>query len=226
MLTTIFTVLAVIVAVAATVLAMIFIIPESKREHLGSFGKFIHDLCNFKFLVIEKILKALYIFTSVFAVIYGFLNIFCFWTDWNGNLRWNGLMGIAIMILGPIVVRIAYELTMLMILLTKNTISINNKIKGDGKNGDDIFDIKMPEKAPKAPKAPAYQAPVNNQYQAPVNQYQAPVNPAPQAPVNPTPQAPVNNAPQAPAENAPLGSFCGKCGAPLAPNGKCPNCNI
>lgn len=202
MLTTIFTILAVLVAIAATVLAMIFIIPENKRENLGSFGKFIHDLCNFKFLIIEKILKALYIFSTVFIIVFGFLNLFNFYTNWNGDLRWGGLMGIAYMILGPIVIRLTYELTMLMILLTKNTISINNKIKGeDTKDGDSIFDVKLPERKPKP--QPVYQAPANNVYQAP----QAPVNPAPQQ----VPQAPVS-------------SFCGRCGSPLLPNGQCPNC--
>lgn len=204
MLLTIFTILAVLVAIAATVLAMIFITPESKREKLGSLGKFIHDLCNFKFLIIEKILKALYIFSTVFIVVFGFLNLFNFYTNWNGDLRWGGLNGIAYMILGPIVIRLAYEITMLLVLLVKNTTAINNKIKGDADNGDDIFTVKMPEKKAKAPKvAPVYQAPVNNPYQAP----QAPVNPAPQ-------QAP----------QAPVGSFCGRCGSPLLPNGQCPNC--
>lgn len=55
-------IIALLLAIAATVLAFIFIVPEKKRDKLGKFGKFLHDTCNFKYLIIEKILQALYIF--------------------------------------------------------------------------------------------------------------------------------------------------------------------
>lgn len=42
-----FMVAAIILAIAATVLAFIFIVPEKKREKLNAFGKFLHDTCNF-----------------------------------------------------------------------------------------------------------------------------------------------------------------------------------
>ena len=58
-----FMVAAIILAIAATVLAFIFIVPEKKREKLNAFGKFLHDTCNFKYLVVEKLLQALYIST-------------------------------------------------------------------------------------------------------------------------------------------------------------------
>ena len=60
----IFSVVAIIFAIAATVLAFIFVVPEKKREKLGTFGKFVHDTVNFKYLIVEKILQALYIFCN------------------------------------------------------------------------------------------------------------------------------------------------------------------
>ena len=67
----IFLVIAAVLAIAATVLAFIFIVPEKRREKMNAFGRFLQDLCSFKFLVVEKILQALYIFSTAFIVLYG-----------------------------------------------------------------------------------------------------------------------------------------------------------
>lgn len=52
----IFTIVGGILAIVATVLAYVFIVPEKRREKLNAFGKFLHDTCNFKYLIVEKIL--------------------------------------------------------------------------------------------------------------------------------------------------------------------------
>lgn len=67
-----FTVSAILFAIAATVLAFIFIVPEKRREKLNAFGKFLHDTCNFKYLVVEKLLQALYIFATSLVILNGF----------------------------------------------------------------------------------------------------------------------------------------------------------
>lgn len=50
----IFLVIAAVLAIAATVLAFIFIVPEKRREKMNAFGRFLQDLCSFKFLVVER----------------------------------------------------------------------------------------------------------------------------------------------------------------------------
>lgn len=133
-------IIALLLAIAATVLAFVFIVPEKKRDKLGKFGKFLHDTCNFKYLIIEKILQALYIFATALTILIGFFMLFC--TDWNG---WMGGKGILLIILGPIGVRVTYELLMMAVLAVKNIISINNKLRNQ--NGDaaapDIFSPDM-----------------------------------------------------------------------------------
>lgn len=52
--------------------------------------------------------------------------------------QWLGGYGILVMILGPIVIRLVYELLMMVIILIKNVISINNKLKNQ--NGDNATD--------------------------------------------------------------------------------------
>lgn len=120
----VFSLIAIIVAIAATVLAFIFIIPENRREKLGSFGRFLHDTCNFKYLVVEKLLQALYVFSTVLVILNGFFTMV------GGYLGVYGFfVGLLMMVLGPVAVRLVYELMMMLILLVKNVISINGKLK-------------------------------------------------------------------------------------------------
>ena len=154
---TLFTVLALLAAVAAVVLAFIFILPEKKRESLGKFGKLLHDTLNFKFLVIEKVLQALYIFATAFVIVYGFLMLFYVQSNPFASInRWYGGYGIMLMLLGPIVIRVIYELMMLAVLLVKNVISINNKLKSqnDEEQKEDVFAIPDLNQYKSEPAAP------------------------------------------------------------------------
>ena len=125
-------IIGIVVAIAGTVLAFIFLLPEKKRTSLNKFFQVIADIFNFKILFIEKILKALYIFVTLFCVVCGFFMLFSgerlssFWGE--GSFKSFALQGLILMIFGPIVVRVTYELLMLIILLVQNVISINKKI--------------------------------------------------------------------------------------------------
>ena len=133
-----FSVIGGILAVVATVLAYVFIVPENRREKLNAFGKFLHDTCNFKYLIVEKILQALYIFFTADMIILGFFMLFAAPKDFFGDRHWLGGYGILVMVLGPIVIRLVYELLMMAVLLLKNVISINNKLRsqnGEGEKG-------------------------------------------------------------------------------------------
>lgn len=137
-----FGIIATILAIIATVAAFILVVPESKREKLGRFGKFLHDAVNFKFLIVEKILQALYIFVTAYLILCGFFMLFMAPETWTGR-HWLGGYGILLMVLGPIAVRLCYELLMMAVLLLKNVISINNKLRNqnEGKAQDGIFAV-------------------------------------------------------------------------------------
>ena len=140
----IISILALLSAIAATVLAFIFIVPEKKRAKLGGIAKLLHDILNFKFLIVEKIMQAFYIFSTAFVMMTGFFMLF-YVEEVGGyyysSTVWYGGYGLLVMILGPILVRLAYEFVMMFILLIKNVIQINNKLKAaDGeKKEEDIF---------------------------------------------------------------------------------------
>lgn len=148
-------VIAIILALSATVLAFIFIIPEKKREKLKGILRLFHDIFNFKFMIIEKIFQFLYVFATAYIIIEGFFELFSF--DWYGN--WVGYTGFLTMILGPIAIRIVYELVMLALIAVKNIIQINNKLKNQNEDVKDDSTFAMPdfkdykEEEPVAPQA-------------------------------------------------------------------------
>ena len=130
-----------VLALAATVLAFIYIVPEKKREKLGAFGRFLHDTCNFRYLMVEKILQALYIFSTAAVILFGILMLFrTEYNYWTGGRVWMGGYGLLLIVLGPIAIRLSYELMMMAILLLKNVIAINRKLPDKpGAGSGDVF---------------------------------------------------------------------------------------
>lgn len=122
-----FTILSAVAAAAGTVLIFIFILPGDKRANLPTFGKWIHDFLNFKSFIVEAVLKFLYILSTLFVVLYG---VFTLFTE-NYLGQSNALQGVLMIVVGPLAVRLAFELLMLLILLTKNVMSINRRLSGN-----------------------------------------------------------------------------------------------
>ncbi len=121
-----------VLALAATIAALILIVPASRREKLHPFLQFIHDLCNFKFLLLEKILQVLYVLSTAFVIFYGFFLLFGQRIDAFYGSQYVATFGqgLVTMLLGPILVRVVYESLMLMFLGVKNLIEINKKMPG------------------------------------------------------------------------------------------------
>ena len=214
-----FMIISFLLAIVATVLAFVLIVPEKRRETLNAFGRFLHDTFNFKYLIVEKILQALYIFATAYTILGGFFMLFQTtpaYSDFYGTSygsSWLGGYGILVMIVGPIIIRLVYELLMLIIILVKNVISINSKLKNQ--NGDmqkDFFS------APDISEMKAdIQQRVNARREAAQQRPAAPVTPA-------APVAPVQT-PEAPAQTEAAPKFCSDCGNRLGDDGSCPNCN-
>ncbi len=120
-------ILGILSAIAATVLAFVFILPDKKKAALPDALKKIADILDFRTLFLEKIIKALYLFLTFSCICVGLFMLisvnYGFYTD-----MWMGGIGLLIMIVGPIVIRILFESAMLFILLVQNVIEINNKL--------------------------------------------------------------------------------------------------
>lgn len=176
--------LGVVLALVCTILLYVLVFPKKHDGKLPPFFRAVRDFFDVKYLLIEKIAKFIYVFLTLASVLTGFFLLF-------GE---TFLAGLLLMILGPVIHRLLYELFMLMILLVKNVMEINNHLKGV--SSESIFDSALP---------------VIGRHDAP-----APV-PGPEAaqPDAAQPEAAQSDAPQpeAPKPVIPQGRFCPKCGA-------------
>lgn len=184
-----------IVALLLTILAFIFLLPEKRRACLGGFGRAIHDFLNFKYLIIEYLLRFIYVLLTISCIIFGFIVMFA-GNHYGMPLERAILSGLAFVILGPIAIRFAYEFLMMSFLLINNVIQINRKIPYN--------DFKKQKKTPRdeAPAAPF-----------------APKTPAPTV----APEAlEVPDVPETPADSDIFCPFCGT--KQSAENTVCTNC--
>ena len=128
-------------ALVCTILLYVLVFPKSKEGKLNGFFTFVRNFFGLKYLLIEKIATFIYVLETLVCLFCGFFLLF-------GR---TFLAGLLLMVLGPIVMRLFYELFMLTILLVKNVMEINAKIKGDSKDATSQFDATFPNTAPKAP---------------------------------------------------------------------------
>lgn len=193
---------AVIISIILTILLAILVVPEKRRNGLPKFFQVVHDICNFKGLLLEKVLKVLYIFSTINVMLTGIFT----WFSGGYNFGMTFLTGLLILVLGPILVRLAYEFLMLFVLLVKNVIQINNKLNGKNDNPfvkdidfDKFKNSNVPEQNYTSPYAQAVQ-PIQPEQPVVQNNYQ-------------------------PQQNNDSVRFCTTCGTKITGNTDvCPNC--
>lgn len=143
---------AALVGIAAVVALMVLLCRKVLPAKLdGTFGnKFLqglHDYFNFKKLYIESVLRFLFVLITVIFVVAGVLGIisalfgafgdlikvFDYGTHYFGVAVvhfFGGILGsLAVLVLGPVATRLTYEGIMMFILLVKNVIELNGKVK-------------------------------------------------------------------------------------------------
>lgn len=193
---------AVIISIILTILLVVLVVPEKRRAGLPKFFQVVHDICNFKGLLLEKVLKVLYIFSTINVMLTGIFT----WFSGGYNFGMTFLAGLLILVLGPILVRLAYEFMMLFVLLVKNVIQINNKLNGKNDNPfvkDIDFDKFKNSNVPE------------QNYTSP---YAQPVQPI-------QPEQPVVQNNYQPQQNNDSVRFCTTCGTKITGNTDvCPNC--
>ena len=177
----VFVVISALLALAATIVLFILVFPEKKKEKLNKFFLTLRKLLSSEYLLIEKIIRFFYVFNTLFCVIAGLLFIFDFQKSYSysyyyggsSSTVWLGWIGPIIMVVGPILMRLIYEASMMFIMLVKNTIDIRNHlIDKDVPDPfkSDITPMKLKkESAPKAAQYPPY--PVNRPQEGDSQQY-------------------------------------------------------
>ena len=185
-----------ILALGAAIAAFILIVPENKGRQFTGFMRVLHDILNFKQLLLEKILKFCYIFFTVYATLLGLFSSFEMF-EWDAGT--GLLMMLSSLTLIPLLIRVVFEMSMMVILLVKNVIDINKKLPGGTKEPEPAQPAYQPNPTSYQPNPASYQ----NPYQAAQPTYQQPAQPAYQ----------------------PNYRYCTHCGAYYDANaGRCPNC--
>ena len=109
-----------ILAIVGGVL-LYFLFVKKKEDPKGKFAKWLKDFLSFKIMWLEPILKMVYYILTIGCILtsFGFLG-------YGGN---GVLMFFITLIGGPIVIRLGYELTMMFIMIWRNTRDIAENVK-------------------------------------------------------------------------------------------------
>lgn len=113
-------IIAAILAIIGGILVY-FLFVRSKTEPKGKFAKWLKDFLSFKVMWIEPILKCVYYIATIFTILFSF--------SFLALGGYGVLMFFLWLILGPIIVRLAYEMTMMFIMIWHNTRDIAENTK-------------------------------------------------------------------------------------------------
>lgn len=113
----IWTIIAAVLALVGGILTY-FLFVKSKTEPNGRFVKWLKDFLSFKTMWIEPLMKIVYYVLTIFVVLGAF-----------SYIATNAIAFFAMLIGGPIVVRLSYELVMMFIMIWRNTQTIADNTK-------------------------------------------------------------------------------------------------
>ena len=117
----IWTIIAAILAVVGGILVY-FLFVKAKAEPKGKFLKWLKDFLAFKTMWIEPIMKVCYYIATIFVVLISFAMI-----------STSFLAFLFTLVLGPIIIRLLYEMTMMFIMIWRNTRDIAKNTEKPGK---------------------------------------------------------------------------------------------
>ena len=89
---------------------------KSNEEKFKGFTGWLYDFLSFKKMLIESLLKILYLICAIFVTLYSFIA--------GGNI----LGCLILLVLGNLFVRIAYEFSLILLVICRNTTDINKKL--------------------------------------------------------------------------------------------------
>ena len=113
----IWTIIAGILAIVGGILAY-FLFVRAKTTPKGKFAKWLKDFLAFKTMWLEPILKVLYYIETIFVILFSFALI--------GQ---SFIAFLLVLVLGPIVTRLIYEMFMMFIMIWHNTQEIAENTK-------------------------------------------------------------------------------------------------
>lgn len=114
-------IIAALVAIVGGIL-LYYLFVRTDKEPKGKFAKWLKEFLSFKTLWIEALLKICYYIATIFTILISF-----------SLIGTDVLAFFIVLILGPVVVRLIYELIMITIMIFHNTTEIAKNTKKDKK---------------------------------------------------------------------------------------------
>jgi hypothetical protein len=112
--------LAIVIAIVGGILTY-FLFVRNANEPKSNFAKWLKNFLNFKIMWIEPILKIIYYIATIFIVLFSFTFLT---TSIDGIIYF-----FAILVFGPIAIRLVYEALMMLIMIWHNTRDIADNTK-------------------------------------------------------------------------------------------------
>jgi hypothetical protein len=108
-----------LLAVIAAALIAYFFLRDNRKDTYKGFMGHVSGLFNFTKYLVPLILKVLYAFATVYVILNGLFMVL------NGSLP-----GLILLIVGPILVRIGFELTMLLYSIHEELVRVRKAAEG------------------------------------------------------------------------------------------------
>ena len=119
----IWTIVSAILAIVGGILIyVLFLSKKNEGKFTNKFVTWLYDFLRFDSMMIEVLLKVLYLISALFITLYSFALI-------GGSF----LAFILVLVLGNVSLRIGYELILILIQIWKNTTEIKNNVKSASK---------------------------------------------------------------------------------------------
>ena len=113
---------AVIAIAGAIVIYILFLKKENEGKFTGFVG-WLYEFLSFKKMLLEVILKVCYLITAIYLTLVGL-----------GLLSVNVLTALMTIVFGNVIARIAYEFSLILLTICRNTTEINKKMKNPEKS--------------------------------------------------------------------------------------------
>ena len=123
MATSIGTIVAFILAVVGGIVLYFTFLAKKNESKFKGFWGWVYDFLTFKKLLCENLLKVLYLISAIFITLSSLVMISV-----------NFFACLIMLVVGNVVIRIAYEFLLVKLLICRNTTEINSKLTKENKD--------------------------------------------------------------------------------------------
>lgn len=109
---------ALILAIVGGILVVTLFLTKGNKDKFKGFVGWLYKFLNFEFLTLELIFRALYATVSIFIILSSF-----------NYIKVSFVSFLSYLLIGLVVTRVIFELTMLLIKICNNVSEINRKLK-------------------------------------------------------------------------------------------------